>query len=62
MDEIKYSFLETRPDLYSTKPNLYIIINEQYGLYSKKDATIICDFLNKNMYKILSEKLRRLNK
>lgn len=62
MEDIKYAFLETQPELYSSKPNQYMILNEDYGLYSKKDATIICDFLNKNMYRILSEKLTRLKK
>lgn len=47
------TFLEITPELYSSKPNLYQVIDKKYGLYTKKEATIICDFLRQNMYKII---------
>lgn len=54
--EITYNFLEVQPELYSTKPNKYQIIDKEYGLYTKKDARIICQFLNSQMHKILINK------
>lgn len=51
-------FLEVEPELYSTNPNLYQIIDEKYGLYKIKDAKIICEFLRKNMYRIIKNELK----
>lgn len=36
------------PEKYSTKPTQYIVCKKEYGLYSKKEAEIIADFLSKN--------------
>lgn len=56
----KETFLEVEPELYQTKPNLYQVIDEKYGLYTKRDAKIICDFLRKNMYKIISYEISNI--
>jgi hypothetical protein len=48
------SFLEVKPELYSSKPNLYQIFSKKYGLYTKKDAELICEFLRNHMYKIIT--------
>jgi hypothetical protein len=48
------TFLEVEPELYSSKPNLYQVIDKKYGLYTKRDAKIICEFLRNNMYKIIT--------
>ena len=42
---------EIKPELY--KDRKYQIRNNSYGLYKKKDAEIICEFLRKNLAKII---------
>jgi hypothetical protein len=50
--------LEIEPQLYSTKPNQYIIFSEKLGLYPKKDAKIIAEFLKySGIYSFLKNRL-----
>lgn len=49
----KYNFVQVSPELYSDKPKRYIVIDREYGLYSKKDAEIICEFIRNQFHKII---------
>ena len=45
--------LEVEPELYSGSPRKYMIRKKDYGLYTKKEAEIICEFLRKSGAKII---------
>ena len=44
--------LYAKGEKYGIKGNAYMIYNKEFGLYTKKEATIICDFLRANAAKI----------
>lgn len=46
---------EVKPEMYQDikgDPKKYMIFIRSCGLYTKKEATIICDFLRYELYKI----------
>jgi len=47
--------LEVEPELYSDKPCKYQVNRKEYGLYSKRDASVICEFLRRAGIKIINE-------
>lgn len=47
--------LEVKPELYSDKPKQYQIREKDYGLYTKKEAEIICTFIRRNFVKIINK-------
>lgn len=52
-DKLDYLY-EIEPELYIDKPCRYQIRNKNFGLYSKRDAEVICEFLRNNFHKILN--------
>ncbi len=45
--------LEVEPELYDDNPRRFQIRNKDYGLYTKKEAELICDFIRMNGKKMI---------
>lgn len=59
MDEIAF-LLEVEPELYSAHPNQYQVILTELGLYNKRDAKMIANFLkNPYFYNFLVNKINK---